>query len=164
MKTTKDKLGVDIGGVIIDRINDRTDTSFFSDSYLETTAVPGAFDALARLAAERFGAGVYLVSKCGPAIEAKTRAWLAHHAFFARTGIAAAHLRFCRRRRDKAAIAESLGLTHFIDDRLEVLGYLHAVPHRYLFKPREAEVQRHARTLPEVTRVESWDALLAQLL
>ena len=37
-----EKLGVDIGGVIIDRANDRTDTSFFGGNYLETTAVPGA--------------------------------------------------------------------------------------------------------------------------
>jgi len=35
---TDEVLGVDIGGVIIDRINDGTDTSFFGDNYLRTTA------------------------------------------------------------------------------------------------------------------------------
>ncbi|HJZ19149.1 MAG TPA: hypothetical protein VJ208_03525 [Candidatus Nanoarchaeia archaeon] len=37
-------LGVDIGGVIIDRVrNDGTDTAFKSKRYLETTAIPGVF-------------------------------------------------------------------------------------------------------------------------
>jgi hypothetical protein len=49
-------LGVDVGGVIVDRIRaDGSDTSFFSDRFLETPAVAGAFDTLARLGRERFG-------------------------------------------------------------------------------------------------------------
>ncbi len=65
-------LGVDIGGVIIDRINDRTDTSFFSENYLQTTAVPGVVESLRRLVEKRLGEDVYLVSKCGPKVEAKS--------------------------------------------------------------------------------------------
>lgn len=47
-----DTLGVDIGGVIINRVNDDTDTSFFGDNYLATTATPGVFWALAQLVVE----------------------------------------------------------------------------------------------------------------
>ena len=157
-------LGVDVGGVIIDRVNDNTDTSLFSDNYLATTAVPGAFEALARLTAGRFGGQVFLVSKCGARVEAKTREWLHHHDFHARTGIPAGHLHFCRRRPDKAGICERLGVTHFIDDRLEVLGYLDTVTNLYLFRPDAREMKRHTRHLVQVEIMDSWDAVLDRLL
>jgi hypothetical protein len=157
-------LGVDVGGVIIDRVNDNTDTSLFSDNYLATTAVPGAFEALARLAAGRFGGQGFLGSKCGARVEAKTREWLHHHDFHARTGIPAEHLHFCRRRPDKAGICERLGVTHFIDDRLEVLGYLDTVTNLYLFRPDACEMKRHTRHLVQVEIMESWDAVLDRLL
>ena len=157
-------LGVDVGGVIIDRVNDKTDTSFFGDNYLRTTAVPGAFEGLARLNAARFPGRIYLVSKCGPRIEARTRAWLAHHRFHAITGIPEAHLRFCRRRPDKAPICAALGISHFVDDRLEVLTYLTGVPQRYLFHPVESEVALYPGARAAVTRVETWAQLLDHLL
>jgi len=154
-------LGVDIGGVIIQPADDDEDTSFFGDQYLRTAPVPGVFDALATLVDDVFGDEVHLVSKCGEATERRTREWLAYHDFFSRTGIAPDHLYFCRQRPDKARIAMSLGLTQFIDDRLEVLGYMTSVRHRYLFHPRDAEVARHAEHLPHVQRVETWSELLA---
>ncbi|MGD1003545.1 MAG: hypothetical protein ABR884_03165 [Minisyncoccia bacterium] len=76
----REKLGVDVGGVIIDSVkNDGTDTSFLTDHYLSTTAVDGAFDALRLLVDERFGEDVFIVSKCGPLVEKKTREWFVHH-------------------------------------------------------------------------------------
>lgn len=163
-KHTTEALGVDIGGVVMDRINDNTDTSFFSDRYLETTATPGVMAALARLVAERFGHLVHFVSKCGPNTERRTREWLAHHDVYRRTGIPEGNLHFCRRRREKAPIAEALGLTHFVDDRLEILGSLKTVPNRFLFNPVEAEVARHKLHLGMVIRVENWAEIEALLL
>jgi hypothetical protein len=160
----REALGVDIGGVVMDRVNDATDTSFFGGRYLETTSTPGVVEALARLVAERFGEHVHFVSKCGPNTERKTREWLAHHDVFARTGIPAGNLHFCRRRREKAPIAEALGLTHFVDDRLEILGSLKTVPNRFLFDPVEAEVAKHRRYLGMVIRVASWAEIEALLL
>lgn len=157
-------LGVDIGGVVMDRVNDNADTSFFSDRYLETTATPGVIEALARLVAERFQTRVHFVSKCGPNIERKTREWLAHHNVYRRTGIPEDNLHFCRRRREKAPIAEALGLTHFVDDRLEILGSLKTVPNRFLFDPVEEEVAKHRRYLGMVIRVQSWAEIEALLL
>lgn len=154
-------LGVDIGGVIIDRVNDDTDTSFFSDNYLQTTAVPGAFDALRRLAAERFGERVFLVSKCGARVQERTLRWLDHHGFHDRTGIARECVHFCRQRHEKAGICAALGLTHFVDDRLEVLSHLATVGTLYLFQPRPAEVERFRHALPRVRPVDSWQDILA---
>ncbi len=151
-----ERLGVDIGGVIIEGASASADTSFFSDNYLMTPALPGAVEALRRLHDERFGEDIFLVSKCGARTERKTREWLDHHRVYARSGLAPERLHFCRKRQDKAPICRDLGITHFIDDRLEVLGYLETVPRRFLFRPWEEEVARHAALLPQVTRVESW--------
>ena len=54
MDSSPPTLGVDIGGVIIDRVADGTDTSLFGKNYKRTPAVAGAFNALARLNAGRF--------------------------------------------------------------------------------------------------------------
>ena len=164
MQATQEGIGIDVGGVIMDRANDDTDTSFFSDNYLRTTTAPGAIEAIARLVAERFKDRSFVVSKCGARIEAKTRSWMAHHRFHERTGIPPERLRFCRTREEKGPICAELGLTHFVDDRLEVLGYLATVPHRYLFNPGEAEVERHRIHLPRVRRVRAWDEIVRDLL
>jgi hypothetical protein len=79
------RLGVDIGRVIIH--GDGPDTSFIGGSEadaLKAPAMSGAFEALARLTTF-FDGRVWLVSKCGPRIQARTRAWLAARRFFERT-------------------------------------------------------------------------------
>lgn len=159
-----DRLGVDIGGVIIQPADDDADTSFFGDHYLRTPPMPGVFDGLATLVHDRFGPNVHLVSKCREQTETRTREWLAHHDFYDRTGIPPDHVHFCRTRPDKAPIAAELRLTHFVDDKLEVLSYLTTVPHRFLFRPRPEEVEAYAAYLPAVRRVESWAQLLVALL
>ncbi|WP_211300418.1 hypothetical protein [Nocardia fluminea] len=74
------------------------------------------------------------ISRCGPRIERRTRQWLDHHDFAARTGIPREHLRFCRTRAGKAPHCAELGITHMIDDRLDVHMLLRAqVPRLYLF-------------------------------
>jgi hypothetical protein len=161
---SSDILGVDIGGVLIERVADNTDTSFFSDRFLDTPSVPEAFETLSRLSRARFGENIHLVSKCGPRTEEKTKLWLAHHRFAEITGIPPERVHFCRARQDKAPICEGLGITHFVDDRLEVLGYLTTVRRRYLFRPDEAEMAKHARHLPGVIVVRSWSAIATDLL
>ena len=63
------------------------------------------------------------------------------------------NLQFCLERAQKAEICRDLGLTHFIDDRADVLEHLEpVVPHRYLFGPQPPEF-----TVPEgVVPVVSW--------
>ncbi|WP_255609992.1 hypothetical protein [Micromonospora sp. PLK6-60] len=155
------RMGVDVGGVIIEPADSDEDTSFFGAHWRRTPAVAGAFEALATLVG--LVDEVHVVSKCGEATEQRTREWLAHHDFHTRTGIGPDRLHFCRSRPEKAPIAARLGLTHFVDDRLEVLGYLGTVDHRYLFRPRPAEVAAHVLHLGAVRRVESWPEVVAAL-
>ena len=158
-------LGIDFGGVITDRArNDRTDTSFFSDNYLQTSAVSGVFEAIRRLVDERFGAQVWIVSKCGQAVQRKTLDWLDYHNFYNQTGIGLDHLRFCEQRREKDGICRELGITHFVDDSLEVLGNLTTVGNLYLFQPRDYDVRRFAESLSRVQQVNSWEEILDDLL
>ncbi|GAA3345231.1 hypothetical protein GCM10020358_51500 [Amorphoplanes nipponensis] len=151
------RLGVDIGRVIIggSTVPGGSDTQFFSGDtarMLATPAVPGAFDTLARLA-PRFDQ-VWLISKCGERVQRHTRQWLDHHDFAARTGIPRDHLRFCLRRPDKAGHCAQLGITHFIDDKLDVHQALRGVvAHRYLFGPQRTPPPawvRHTGTWREV--------------
>src|SRR5687767_13287048 len=117
------RLGIDVGGVIIDRVADGSDTSFFGDQYLLTPAVPDAFATIAALLKGRFAGEGHVVSKCGKNTERKTREWLAHNGFHDVTGIPPERIHFCRKREEKAPICARLGITHFVDDRLEVLSY-----------------------------------------
>lgn len=155
------KLGVDIGGVIIDRVGRTNDTSFQGRDFIKTPEVPFAAETLKRLV--YFFDVIYLVSRCGPETELRTKLWLQHNDFFKKTGIKAEHVFFCRERYQKAEIATKLGLTHFIDDRLEVLGYLINVPNRFLINARDVEVNKHKEFLPDVHRVSSWSELLKEL-
>lgn len=153
-------LGVDVGGVLVDRIRaDGSDTSFFSDRFLETPAVPDAFDTLLRLGRERFGQRICIVSKCGPRVEEKTRLWLAHHGLLDALGLDTRALHFVRERRDKAPICKRLRVTHFIDDRMDVLAYMTSVPHRFLFGPQKLGVNAEG-----AARAESWADIAAALL
>jgi hypothetical protein len=109
----------------------------------------------------RFGGQVWLVSKAHTRMQEKTRLWLRHHAFFERTGIAPGNLRFCFERHEKAGHCRDLGLTHFVDDRLDVLGHLEGVvAQRFLFGP-----QRPGTTIPPaITHIPAWDHAVAAIL
>lgn len=157
-------LGIDIGGVIMDKVNDQTDTSFFSDNYLRTTATAHVMEAIRKLAIYKFKQRIFLVSKCGVKVQEKTLNWLDYHRFYTRTGVGTNKVHFCRERADKAKICEELGITHFVDDRLEVLSYLDTVGTKYLFQANQKEVDQHKKHLPKVVRVESWLEVLEKEL
>src|SRR5262245_59446882 len=133
---TEPRLGIDIGRVLMcpADADGRPDTSFLEaddGTAVEVPPAPAMFDivpALVRL----FGGQVWLVSKAGSRIERLTRLWLAHHRFFERTGMRSDNVRFCRRREEKREHAIALGLTDFIDDRVDVLEHLRGVVPRLL--------------------------------
>jgi hypothetical protein len=117
------RIGIDIGKVIIGGGDSKDDTSFFSSGYLKTPEVTGAIDSIAALR-KVFGDNMWLVSKCGEKVQQKSLEWLRSKDFTRRTGIPEERFRFTPTRAGKAPIAEELGLTHFVDDRLEILGFL----------------------------------------
>jgi hypothetical protein len=168
--TREPRLGIDIGRVIVagDGIPDATDTfeaskpgrdhdtAFFEGDEAAMLATPEVPDALESIAAlvSIFGGRVWLVSKCGPRVEARTLRWLAGHDFYARTGVPRQHVRFCRARAEKRLHCAELGLTHFVDDRPDVHAAIHdIVEHQYLFGPQSAPAPIY--TIP----IDTWPAL-----
>jgi hypothetical protein len=152
------RLGIDIGRVIIDGSAhpDGGDTAFFSGDEATMLATPEMADAIETIAAlvPLFDGQAWLVSKCGPRVEARTLRWLAAHDFHRRTGIPPANVRFCRERADKRIHCEELGLTHFVDDRPDVHAAIRdVVTYQYLFGPQRAEAP------PYVVPVLTWAAL-----
>lgn len=158
------RLGIDIGRVLIapDAADGRADTSFIGGSLeasLATLPYDGMFETVPDLV-KSFAGQVWLVSKAGPSVQDKTRHWLRHHRFFERTGISPDNLRFCRERPQKALHCKELAITHFIDDRSDVLGHLKDVVHnRYLFGP-----QKKPYVAPGIVAVPSWGSVRTALL
>lgn len=149
------RLGIDIGRVLIAPSDGSSDdTSFIGGTFadaLATPPYPGMFEYLPVIV-QRFKGAVWLVSKAGPRVQERTLQWLAHHRFHELTGIGMAHVRFCRERHQKADHCIDLGLTHFIDDRKDVLQHLEGlVEHRFLFGP-----QTGATPEKGLTRVATW--------
>ncbi|WP_243866704.1 hypothetical protein [Actinophytocola oryzae] len=131
-------LGVDFGRVIHGAAapDGPEDTVFLrgtDEEALVSPATAGAFEVLPDLVS-RFDGRVWVISKCGPRIQRRTLAWLDHHDFHGRTGIPLGNVRFCRRREEKAGHCARLGITHMVDDRIDVhRALLDTVPYRYLF-------------------------------
>jgi hypothetical protein len=101
-----EKIGVDIGGVIIASVEADADTSFFGDNYLQTPEVPDAITILGHLNTQgRFAGNVHLVSKAGERTQQRTGEWLIGKGFQARTQIQEESIHFTTTRVGKVAIA-----------------------------------------------------------
>jgi hypothetical protein len=153
------KIGIDIGGVLTGAAT-QEDTTFFSDRYLETPEIEGAFGAVSRLV-NLFGPdSVFLVSKAAPSTQLKTLEWLDHHLFHEVTLALRRNVRFCLKRPDKAVIARELGLHAFVDDKCEVLSYLRGVVAvRVAFRSRDAKQW----TDPGICHADSWPDVVTRL-
>jgi|SRR3989344_2819725 len=157
-------LGVDVGGVILVGERGAKDTVFQGD-HLKSPSADYVFDALRQLRERVFGERIHIVSKCGPNVQRKTTEWLDHHQFYDRAGISRKNVHFCLERAQKAPICKKYGITTFIDDSLEVLGYLHeaGVPNLLLFNPDYRREGRFERYRPHVQLVSNWREVLSKL-
>lgn len=155
-------LGLDVGGVIVDRVAERSDTSFFGDRPMDTPATAGALEALPRLL-DLFEHRVHIVSKAGPKIAGLTRRWLDLRRATGAGGIDLANIHFVRARIDKAPICRELDVTHFVDDRLDVLQHLTTVTHRYLFTGGLGDRSAPLQAPRWATVVDSWPRLVGLL-
>jgi hypothetical protein len=148
-------LGVDIGNVIIDnRLN--TQSKLDEAGYSKLPVVGGAFENL-KILTDYFHGEVYLISKCTEWAQEQILTWLTNHDFYSITGINPEHIYFVRERHEKDAVCQKLDVTHFIDDRLEVLSHMiESTPNLILFKPDQKEVQDFNEFLPKVKVVNDW--------
>lgn len=162
---TKQSLGVDIGNVIINhRLAKTDDETFYEEQYSTIPCTEGAFEALKKLN-EFFNGEVYLISKCTEWAEEKILAWFVDNDFYNHTGIKQENVYFVRKRDEKDLLCQTLGITHFIDDRLEVLSYMiESTSNLYLFQPDEAELKLFEKFLPKVNVVGGWEEVLNSII
>ncbi len=149
-------LGVDFGGVIV-KLVDRKQVSDTQLSGTEGTEIAqeGVFEAMAKIVSH-FEGRVWIVSKAGPRMQAKTLAWLDAVDFYSRTGLDKSHVEFCRERQDKATICQKIEITHFIDDRVHIMQILrNVVPNIYFYGEETAK----GFCPPWATFVSDWASL-----
>ena len=158
---------VDLGNVMIAHwLTNYTSKDYETLDYSTLPEVPGVMDSL-RSFNERFGGNVTVVYKATDFIDARVHSWFAAHRFTERTGIPMA--RVCRtpERLDKLkhTAQESgthRGTTMIVDDRLEVLShFVGKVPHLFLFRPQQSEVERfsHTGAIDRVHVVMTWNEI-----
>lgn len=158
------KLGLDIGGVIVEELKERIDPNDWNKVFLQVPFLAGVFEALASLK-KCFGREIFIVSKISENLEPLSREYLRYHRFFEQAGISPDHLYYCRTREEKAPICRGLGITDFVDNRLEVLGQMAGgVPRRYLFCPDAGECARFPEFLTSVSIVTSWPVAVQKIL
>lgn len=128
------RIGIDIGRVILADATDRKDSIFSRDNYLNAKFVPHAIEAVEGIVELLRPDSVFLVSKCMPVIQQRTKEILHKNLFFDKTGVVEENVFFCEHRSDKGPIAANLNLTHFIDDRAGILKSLPlSVQKKFLF-------------------------------
>ncbi len=161
-KNTKKALGIDVGNVIINnRFNDLK--SLDAAGYQALPMQEGAFAGL-KILNDYFKGEVYLISKCTEWAGEQSLAWFKNHNFYEATGIKPEKIYLVRERKDKDGVCQKLGITHFIDDRLEVLSYMiESVPNLYLFEPYQEEVEKYKEFLPKVTLVLGWEDMIKKV-
>ena len=139
----------DIGGVIIaksapsENEADQQEDTMFSSNYLNSAQEKDAFDTLRQITSSIGSENVFLISKCGELVQQKTLEWLNHTKFYEKTNIPVSNVKFCKERSQKAAIIANLGVTHFVDDRLDVLSHIDPKCVCILFKPLPISQQRN---------------------
>lgn len=153
------RIGIDFGRVIQGVDGEGADTPFLNLSpleALEAPSVPYALLSIREICLE--AQDVWIISKCGALTQAKTLAWLYANEFWQFTGVKSSHIRFCEKREGKAPIAQELGLTHFIDDRVGVLAPMQGiVENLILFGPQRNQAPDF------VTECLTWPEVLTHL-
>ncbi len=142
-------LGVDIGGVIRQR------------ECLELPEpkilIEGVIPAIRDLTLRQFGPdNVVIISRQQRALWDNTTSWLVSQGFFQQTGVRPDNVHYCLDRNEKAGIAGHLGVTHFVDNRLEVFQHMTSrVTNKFLFRPQKCELE-NPREVGYVSVVWSW--------
>ncbi len=154
-------IGIDVGGVILNFIPYLgTDKHFGGGNYLETPEVPDSIEFVKELY-ETHDGNVYLVSKHKAGGPNRILEWLHHRDFFNRTGMPESHFYPCKERHEKAPIIKSLGITHFVDDRAEILeSIIDIVPNLYWFQALGENKEDYKQVSSNFTFVENWNELM----
>ncbi len=139
--STPEIIGIDLGNTLIRR----------------REVMPHAFRVVRRLIEERFGENTHIVSRVSPEQEIRARAFVTGSEFQSNLGIPIERVHFCRERHEKGPICHRIGITHFIDDRPEVMVHMPTiVTHRILFNPNPDDLAKVKDQLGAILQVKDW--------
>jgi len=138
---TKEILGIDLGNTIIKH----------------RSPMPDAFRVIRRLIDERFGNNVHIVSRVSPEQEIRARAFVTGEHFQKELAIPLNRVHFCGERHEKGPICKQINVTHFIDDRPEVMSAMPpSVVRKILLDPDETDLRLFASRLGDFNIARSW--------
>lgn len=169
-KTRVDKpiLGLDFGNTIVDvsgcvQLAGKRFRDFNFEELRNAHPYPDAYDSVRKLS-ENWFSEVHIVSKCDQESEGNITLWLHIHHFLDGGLIPTNGIHFCREREDKAPICKRLGITHFVDDRVQVLKPMETVPYRYRLGNRNDEPEGFQEIPKGIVHVQNWTELKEEIL
>lgn len=142
-----EKIGIDIVGVIMDRLTlsdlirkyGRNIPYRYFEKIPEINGIIGAVYGIVNYFRSE---NVFIVSSADEALEKAILHWFEKKSILKRTGVSSDNLIFCRERKEKAIVCAQKQITHFIDDRREVLHHIYESDPSIkliLFNPDEKE-------------------------
>lgn len=152
----KIKIGIDINGVLannkLSHINTR-DYSIFS-------VMENAIKVVKKLVKHYGSENIYIISRAQSCqLSFITGIWMETHNFLQETNISLDNVKICTRLKDKAIIAEKLNITHFIDDRPEVLSYFSKNTILMAYQPKKNEIKKYPNVASRAIIVNSWNEI-----
>lgn len=145
IRVHRQKIGIDIGRTIVD--TDNPDKPPF----------PEAIRVIRRLVDFYGDKNVFIVSKVTDAQKLRALRWIRRTRFHEETDMREENVEFCLERHEKAPICQRLGVTAFIDDRVDVLSHMRGiVSHRILFRANHASPKDGQMGSGGVIRASSW--------
>ncbi len=152
-------IGLDVGGVLLDRSLGADEASFFGTRPMDTPVMPGALEAVSTLAGV-FEGRILIVSRAGHRTRELSRQWLGLHGFLGDEMIPPSSIHFVEKRSEKAPLCKALGVTHFVDDHLDVLSDMQ-IPFRILFRGATLPAEPDGVLSPGVVSCGDWAELLS---
>jgi len=151
-------IGLDIGGVITEPPdNPGREDAFTGTDHLLVPKVKDSFAVIGELTKRH---RVVIISRAGPTVQRKTDEWLCHHEFFKKTGVRQLDIHYTLTRDEKTRVARKEDVTHFVDDKLEVLGFMMGIiPNLYAFRAPPFHKNKMPYIATQVTHVDSWQEL-----
>jgi len=152
----KFKIGIDINGVLA---NNKL-PYFKTQNYSIFSVMENAINVVKNLVKKYGAENIYIIS-CVQSHQLSfiTGIWMETHNFLHKTNISLDNVIICTRMKDKSRIAEKLNLTHFIDDRPEVLNYFSKETTILVYQPKKSQIKKYPDIASRAIIVNSWNEI-----
>lgn len=149
----KVKIGIDINGVL-----SNNKVPHYTVGNCSVFSVMKDAIRVVKKIVETYGAeNIYIISRVRTHhLSMVTGIWLEHHDILKKTNILLDNIYICYQLKDKAKLAAKLKLTHFIDDRLEVLDYFPEKINLIAFQPTKNAIKKYPDVAARSAIVNSW--------